>query len=314
MKLPLIVSFVWMVSTWSFAQLPYSWVAGVNPGWVSTPGTGSTLQWQAGCNYVTSNCTGNYLNNSLSVYTSPVMDASCSDGSTVNVTFTAFGSIEYGYDFLFIEYSLNGGATWINPYGAGVGWTGNFGAAPGMTIPAITTPTSSTMRYRLTFQSDYAVRDAGLKITDFDIVCNVVLPIELVDFKGTRVGNENVISWSTLSERKCDYFEVEYATDPEYGAWNLLATVNAYGDSEVQQDYQTVHKGTELNKKYYYRLIAVDTDAKRTQHEEWVVIDTKIGEKTIARKVGILGNEVDNHYHGMVFIVYDDGTVLKTFQ
>ena len=77
-----------------------------------------------------------------------------------------------------MEYSLDGGTTWVNPYGVGVGWTGNFGASPGYTIPPIITPTSSNFRFRFNFVSDWTIVSSGYKITDFDIVCNVQLPID----------------------------------------------------------------------------------------------------------------------------------------
>ena len=195
------------------AQLPYSWTPGVNPGWTTgNTGSGNTLTWNAGCSVVTTNCTGQYSNNQNTTYTSPNINTTCASASSVNITFSASGNIESGYDFMFIEYSLNGGTTWINPYGAGTGWTGNFGA--GGTIPAVTVPTSATFKFRFNFQSDFSNRSSGYKIYDFDIWCNTVLPIELLYFDvKTKTCGMNEITWSTATEMNNDYFIVEHSTN-----------------------------------------------------------------------------------------------------
>jgi len=100
----------------SFSQLPYSWTAGVDPGWISSnSGNGSALDWQNGCNAVAVNC-GGYANNQNTSYTSPVIDASCNNASTISIQFDFSGNIEFSWDFLFMEYSTDGGATWTNFY------------------------------------------------------------------------------------------------------------------------------------------------------------------------------------------------------
>lgn len=295
----------------AFGQLPYTWTGGVNPGWTSD---GAGLQWRGGCSYVTTNCTGNYSNNMNTTYTSPVINASCPDASTVSVTFTAFGNAEYTYDFMFIYYSLDNGATWINPYGAGIGWTGNFGASPGTTIPAITLPSSSNMRFRFHFQSDYIYTYSGYKLTDFDVVCNVVLPVEIYTFTGKRVGSENQLNWITQSEKDNDYFDVEWSVNPEAEIWTSIGNVKTQGNSTEKQAYSLVHSSPSVTKKNYYRITQVDKDGTRRPYEELVVVDNTMKENAVIQIINLMGQEVDEQTTGMVIYVYEDGTKVKKYQ
>lgn len=297
----------------AFSQLPYTWTSGVNPGWTSD---GNGLQWRSSCGYVTTNCNGNYSNNMNTTYTSSSIDASCANATTVSVTFTAFGNAEYTYDFMFIYYSLDNGATWINPYGTGVGWTGNFGSSPGSTIPAIVLPTSSNIRFRMNFQSDGSTFSSGYKLTDFDVVCNVVLPVEMVSFTGKRVGNENSLSWVTLSERNNDYFDIEWSVNPEAELWTSISKIPAYGtgNSDARQDYAAVHSNPAVGKKNYYRITQVDKDGTRRTFDEMTVVDNSMKENALKEIVNLMGQKVNENTPGLVIYVYEDGTKVKKYQ
>ena len=297
-----------------FGQLPYSWNMGVNPGWTAIAGSGATLQWRAGCTVVSTNCTGNYNNNSNSYYVSPIIDATCANASTISVTFTVHGNIEYGYDFMFIEYSLDNTVSWINPYGAGVGWTGNFGAAPGGTIPAIILPATNNIRFRFNFTSDASFNYGGYKLTDFDIVCNVVLPVELYSFTGKRVGSENQLDWITQSEKENDYFDVEWSTNPEAEIWTSIGTVQSKGNSTEKQSYVMMHSSPSVTKKNYYRITQVNDDGARRIFEELVLVDNTMKENPLKEIVNLLGQPADANTPGLVIYVYEDGTKVKKFQ
>ena len=97
-----------LISIQCFGQLPYSWVPSTNPGWTSTnSGSGGSLNWNGGClgGVVTTNCVGNYSNNQNTSYTSPTINASCTNATSISISFNISGNAEYGYDFLFCEYS-----------------------------------------------------------------------------------------------------------------------------------------------------------------------------------------------------------------
>lgn len=297
----------------AFSQLPYSWTPNVDPGW-NTPN--GALVWRQGCAAVTTNCNGQYGNNLNSSYISPIINATCGNATTIAVTFTASGDIDSGFDFLYLEYSLNDGASWINPYGSGVGLTGNFGSPPGTTISPIILNATNNIRFKFTFQSNGSVNSTGVKITDFDIVCNVVLPVEMGSFTGKRVGNENRLSWVTLSEKNNSYFDIEWSVNPEFELWTSISRISAYGtgSSDVQQHYSLVHSNPTLGKKNYYRITQVDKDGTRKTFDEMAVVDNCMEANPLKEIVNLLGQKADENTPGLVIYVYEDGTKVKKYQ
>jgi hypothetical protein len=242
------------------AQLPYSWLTGVNPGWTSTNvGSGGNLQWRAGCNSVTTNCSGNYLNNQNTTYTSFIIDASCTNATTLNISFFISGNAENGFDFLFCEYSIDGGTTWINPYGVGVGLTGNAGTGLNWNLPTI--QSSGTFMFRFQFTSDPSIRSSGYRITNFQIACNVVLPIELLSFTGKNIKNLNYIEWQTASEINNDYFILERSSDGEN--WIEIDKQNGAGNSTSLLTYTYNDSFYTRGSYNFYRLTQVDFDGSR---------------------------------------------------
>jgi len=241
-----------------YAQLPYSWVAGVNPGWTNI----GALNWQGSCGVVTTNCAGNYVNNLNTTYTSPTIDASCATSPTVDITFQASGNAEFGFDFLFIEYSLDNGVTWINPYGVGVGWTGNFGVPPGSIIPIVTVPTSMTFMFRFNFQSDGSVRSTGYKIWDFDVACTPTpLPIELIDFHCETKSDNIIIYWVTATETNNQEFQLWRSLDGIN--WIKILTKPGAGTSStpIMYWFSDYFPPTSTN---YYRLVQKDYNGFET--------------------------------------------------
>ena len=297
----------------AFSQLPYSWTPNVDPGWNAPNGP---LVWRSGCSAVTTNCSGQYGNNLNSSYISPVINATCGNASTIAVTFTASGDVDSGRDYLYIEYSLNNGVTWINPYGAGVGFTGNLGSPPGTTISPIILNATNNIRFQFTFQSDGSGNSSGVKITDFDIACNMVLPVEMVSFTGKRVGNENSLSWVTLSERNNDYFDIEWSVNPETEVWTSISKVSALGtgNSDVKQNYSTVHSNPAIGKMNYYRITQVDKDGTRRTFDEMTAIDNSVQENALKEIVNLMGQKVNENTPGFVIYIYEDGTKVKKYQ
>jgi hypothetical protein len=292
------------ISFIAYNQLPYSWTGGVNPGWTNT----GPLQWRAGCGYVTTNCTGNYNNNVNTFYTSPIIDATCSN-PTVDITFTAFGNMENGYDFMIIEYSLNNGVTWINPYGPGVGWTGNFGAAPGSTIPPISVPSTNNLRFRFNFVSDFSIVSTGLKITDFDINCISPLPIELAYFTGKNEEDVNKLSWLVNSEQNNDYFTIERSSDGTN--WDEIDRMDGAGTSTTQilYNYEDKTYPSSLN---YYRIKQTDYDGKFT-FSNMISIDNSIINDQVLEVYNTMGQKINLTDNGLKIIVYKNGKVSKRY-
>lgn len=85
--------------------------------------------------------------------------------------------------------------------------------------------------------------------------CNVVLGVDLYDFKGELTQQGNLLKWTTGSETKSDYFVLERSIDAEnYGP---IGTIDGAGYSSELIDYEFLdsdpHPG--IN---YYRLKQVD--------------------------------------------------------
>jgi hypothetical protein len=309
MKRLLLILLLLFCSVAIYAQLPYTWTTGVNPVWASSDGV---LTWQTGCNVVTTNCNGNYANNINSTYTSPSINASCPNATTISISFVINGSAEYPYDFIFLEYSTNGGSTWTNILGAGIGWSGSTFGVPTL-INGLILPTNPNIRFRFKFTSDNTIRDSGYRILDFDIVCNVVLPVELTYFEGDKISNTNVLTWETESENNNDYFMVEWTSNPTLDSWTNIGFVNGAGNSTNQNTYYLSHDSYTRNEINYYRLTQVDFDGGTKVYDELVAINNTIKTKEIIRIINLLGQEVDINTSGIVIVQYLDGSILRQF-
>lgn len=312
-----IISLFMLLSTVTMAQLPYTWTPGVNPGWTSTnPGAGGALNWNGGClgGVVTTNCAGNYANNQNTFYTSPIINASCATAPDITVSFQISGNAESTFDFLFCEYSTNGGGTWTNFYGPGIGLTGNAGAYPGIiwTLPVI--PTAPSLMFRFNFTSDATFRYSGYKIINFQIVCNTTLPIELISFDGYNNNTYNNISWVCASENNNDYFTLERSNDGY--SWEELSKINGAGNTSVGTMYQYkdyTFKRVDYN---YYRLKQTDYNG-HTETFNIIVVDntnSKTEAPTLIGTYNQYGQEVNSNYTGFIIERYSDGSSRKIFK
>lgn len=340
----------------SFAQVVYTFgTAGgyPNPGWTSASNTAPAnrvLNYQNNIGIVSSNDTpaGNrYVNGQQTSYTSPDINTTCGNASTVTVSLVVDYDLENRYDWGYFQYSLNGGATWVNPVAlsgsnnaSGInlsafppltawgtnasnrnGWT-NYGSVSANYI----IPASATTRFRFIFASDGSTNYYSSFFTDYDyyfdvfsftVSCNVVMPVELTSFGGFYNQKEkmNSLSWSTETERDNDYFTVQWTADPDSEIWNDVAYIHGQGNSDVTTFYSFNHEQYDLNKINYYRLVQVDKNGTRQVYPDYVSIDNRKEKgKNLVKLVNLLGQEVDSNYTGIVVEVYDDGSTLKTYQ
>lgn len=303
MKRIILFTIMMLMSLMLFSQTVYSWTPGVNPGWTNA----GALQWRPGCLVVTTNCTGNYANNLNTTYTSPVLNTTCTNASTVVVSFYISGEAENGWDILFLEYSIDGGSIWINPYGVGVGLSGNAGAGLTWVLPAI--PASNNFVFRFNFVSDGSLRYSGYKLSNFQIVCNPMLPIELLTFDGFNKKENNILTWSTASENNNDYFTLERSEDGEN--WKTVDSIDGAGNSTQLLNYTTVDNNFRevIN---YYRLSQTDYNGTR-EFFKIIAIDNRTLGKTILKVVNAIGQEVDINASGVIFIIYTNGEIERKF-
>lgn len=92
-------------------------------------------------------------------------------------------------------------------------------------------------------------------------VCNLPLPIELVSFKGKHQNNDNVLEWSTESEKNNDYFRIEKSLDAVN--FENMTIVKGFGNSTTKKTYSYIDANI-TDQNYYYRLTQVDYDGRTT--------------------------------------------------
>lgn len=138
----------------------------------------------------------------------------------------------------------------------------------------------------------------------------IVLPIELITFDGKKENDDNLIMWTTLTESNNDFFTLERSEDGKN--FETIATIDGAGSSSDIIDYRYVDSNFKdiIN---YYRLVQTDFNGE-IRHSELVSIDNRKVVKTVSKIMNIHGQEVDEHFSGVVIIVYSDGSVLRTVQ
>lgn len=88
---------------------------------------------------------------------------------------------------------------------------------------------------------------------------DVSLPVELVSFRATQLGNEVNLSWQTASETNNNGFEIERSEDGI--TWNKIFFEKGKGITDLETEYQY----SDLNPlagMNYYRLKQIDFDEK----------------------------------------------------
>ncbi|MFZ1609568.1 MAG: hypothetical protein WAT52_00780, partial [Chitinophagales bacterium] len=76
-----------------------------------------------------------------------------------------------------------------------------------------------------------------------------ILPIVLVNFDGSNVGNANVLSWTTATELNNDYFTIERSLDGK--SYEEIGTVEGAGQSSALLNYEYTDAQPYLGTNYY---------------------------------------------------------------
>lgn len=139
----------------------------------------------------------------------------------------------------------------------------------------------------------------------------VALPIELMTFEGVNKNIFNELRWKTASENNNDYFTVEKSTDGE--DFNLVQTVEGAGNSTTVNQYMIMDYDFVYGINYY-RLKQTDFDGKETLSNIIAINNVNNSNKEVINIINLTGQTVKEDYKGVVFIMYSDGTSLKTIQ
>ncbi len=87
------------------------------------------------------------------------------------------------------------------------------------------------------------------------------LPIIIGIMEAKNLCSENVISWTTLSERNNNYFIIEEKVDDS--DFIEVGRIRGAGNSSSEISYEFIRSLQELSKLYYYRITQVDYDGKK---------------------------------------------------
>jgi hypothetical protein len=138
----------------------------------------------------------------------------------------------------------------------------------------------------------------------------VTLPITLVNFGGYFDNFYNKIIWETASEINNDFFSIERSDDGE--SFQLIKTVKGNGNSTHLIYYQIEDYDYRIGINYY-RLRQTDFDGKEVVTSP-ISIDNRKVDKEIINIINLNGQSVNNDYTGIIFIMYSDGTILKSIK
>ena len=213
----------------------------------------------------------------------------------IELTFISF-NVETNYDTLFIY----DGPTTSSPL---------IGSYTGNSNPGTKTSTANGGELTIRFKSDISNIGAwtGFSATAVTVTA---LPVELLYFEGIVYFSFNNLKWATSSEYNSSHFIVERSIDGI--EWKELTNKPAAGNSTHPINYYYLDNIEEFV-LHYYRLLQYDIDGKFITYGP-IMIDNRQKSKKIIKLVNALGQEVNDHEKGVIFIVYDDGSTKKVIR
>ena len=140
----------------------------------------------------------------------------------------------------------------------------------------------------------------------------VILPVDLVLFTGACVDRKNILKWESFTEMNNDYYTIENTIDGI--SYEEIGTVDGAGNTSEINAYELVHENYR-NAINYYRLKQTDFDGS-SKYSELISIDNRSGanEKEIVSITNLLGQEINEHYKGLVIVTFTDGSSVKRIQ
>jgi len=136
------------------------------------------------------------------------------------------------------------------------------------------------------------------------------LPVELIEYKIENYITYLKLKWVTASEINNWRFNIYYSED--HLSWRLLSPIPGANNS-VSLRFYTYSTPIVNNKTVYYKLTQTDYNGVETELGILPFFSKKEFKK-IAREIDISGNNVTKDYHGVKFIIYQDGSVNKIIE
>jgi hypothetical protein len=137
------------------------------------------------------------------------------------------------------------------------------------------------------------------------------LPVKLVTFYGEKEQKNNVLRWTTASEKNNDYFSIEKTIDGE--EFNEIGRIEGAGNSIYHNSYSLTDVKVD-NIINYYRLVQTDFDGKK-EYSNLITIDNR-GSKVDRKLIQVTntwGQEIKDDYRGIVIYIYSDGSTERVF-
>jgi hypothetical protein len=183
-----------------------------------------------------------------------------------------------------------------------------IGSYCGNTIPSYFESTHPTGALTFFWSTDGSVTYPGFEIrlgnTGF------ALPIDLVYFKAEYEENKVDVEWMVASEVRNDYFEVQRSINCL--DWEVIAKLDGLGTHNFEVVYNYIDHEPLIGVSYY-RLKQVDYDDKfEVFHPVSVIINKE--DLEIYKTINLMGQEIDQHYKGIVIDIYSNGTMAKRIQ
>jgi hypothetical protein len=126
-------------------------------------------------------------------------------------------------------------------------------------VEAITVTSADLMQYYVmlidNFSADYTAYEFQWNLTGVTLACQMLLPVEFLEFFGLPGETSNTLMWSTASELNNSHFEIERSSDG--AVFTKIGTVQGSGTSSSQKEYAWVDSYRPLG-TCYYRLKQVD--------------------------------------------------------
>lgn len=156
----------------------------------------------------------------------------------------------------------------------------------------------------------YFLLQVGVRRPSFDMyydkICGV-LPIELVSFEGSYIGNLNQLKWITATEINNDYFILERSEDGLN--WKEIGIIDGSGNSNQNKSYYFNDKDFK-NILNYYRLTQVDYNSNY-KTSNLIAINNQKESPIVVKTINIFGQDVPENYEGLKIIFYSDGSIIK---
>jgi hypothetical protein len=192
---------------------------------------------------------------------------------------------------------------YTTPGGEMIGAGGYGGTHPNWTSPVFSTFSGNGIDYEVSFTID-EFSTFYIHPTRFPYE---VLPVELVSFTGSNVGDKNKLEWVTASEKNTQKFVVEKSVDGIN--WVYLGEKPAAGNSNQTLNYM-LYDYTPVVGANYYRLKIVDRD-QSFSYSNIVII--KLEQSAVNDIVGVFPNPSSGIFTAAISTASDVATALRVY-